>query len=119
MDAALLLDLVGSSSMLVRLHSLQGPEIERLCHIMLTLSVLSQVDQLDINIKDICLVLNMQVGARLEVLKGDALQYGAETAAATAIHGAMKRWKLREVPLGPDPLHHRGSSPRKPRITPP
>ncbi|OWM69035.1 hypothetical protein CDL15_Pgr025222 [Punica granatum] len=58
-----------------------------------------------------------------------AVQHGAETAAAAATARAgisgeeffvvKKRLKLREVPLGPDPLHHHGSSPRKPRITPP
>lgn len=29
--------------------------------------------------------------------------------------GKLVDWELRKVPSGPDPLHHNGGSPKKPR----
>lgn len=44
------------------------------------------------------------------------------SSSSTDVEMYSRRWKLREVPRGPDPLHHNGGSPKnKPRtsITPP
>ncbi|XP_057473895.1 protein CLAVATA 3 [Actinidia eriantha] len=31
---------------------------------------------------------------------------------------SVEEWELRRVPSGPDPLHHNGANPKKPRNTP-
>ncbi|CAK9184676.1 unnamed protein product [Ilex paraguariensis] len=64
-----------------------------------------------------CSYAKAAASSSLEVLYGwKAKEMGHEkTSSSTGGGKSMVGWELREAPLGPDPLHHHGGSPKKPR----
>ncbi|KAB1227102.1 hypothetical protein CJ030_MR1G028223 [Morella rubra] len=47
--------------------------------------------------------------------KKQSVKSGLQGSATSSNVGRLLGWELRNVPSGPDPLHHNGGSPKKPR----
>ncbi|KAG6632034.1 protein CLAVATA 3 [Carya illinoinensis] len=47
--------------------------------------------------------------------KKETVKGGLQVSATISNGGGFLGWELRRVPSGPDPLHHNGGNPKKPR----
>ncbi|XVF69253.1 hypothetical protein PTKIN_Ptkin11bG0066200 [Pterospermum kingtungense] len=53
-----------------------------------------------------------------EIVKAGSLHVSTSSASTAGNRENFVEWELRSVPSGPDPLHHNGGSPKKPRTDP-
>lgn len=57
----------------------------------------------------------MQLLAGLKKKETVKLKGSLQASAIGSIGGSFQGWELRRVPSGPDPLHHNGGKPTKPK----
>lgn len=57
----------------------------------------------------------LQMLASLKKKKKETVKGGLQVSATISNGGGFLGWELSRVPSGPDPLHHNGGNPKKPR----